>query len=184
MIGALLVGVLGCSDDRGMDVSARVVERSVPAPAPVPVRRTRSLRLEASWGGDPVSCEPPCAVVPVGRAEATSAREGHGPALAVDGDPATAWCGIRGRRDQLMIRFDPPSRVDSMVVHAAGIGRLALTTDRWDEASVALGPFAEGASPPHVALGLDEVTFVNLEIAGLHEGGAGCIEEIAFTSGG
>lgn len=184
MIPLVLAGVLGCGREPEPDVAARFVERAVAAPAPVPVRRTRSLRLEAAWGGDPVLCEPPCAVVPVGSAEASSARDGHGAALAVDGDPVTAWCGVRGRRDQLMLRFDPPSRVDSMVVHAAGVRTLALTSDRWDEATLTLGAFAEGARPPHVALGLDEVTFVNLEITALHDGGAGCIEEIAFTSGG
>lgn len=165
-------------------VVAVVVEAERVPEAPKAPLRTRSVRLDAAWGAGSPACEPPCSSAVIHRLEASSARAGHPAEHAVDDDPNTSWCGVRGRRDQLLVHFEPPISIDGLVVRAPGVARLVITSDRWDEAVVQLGPPTEGASAPHAVLDFDEVGFLNVEITSLHEGGSGCIDELAFTTGG
>ncbi|MCB9677580.1 MAG: hypothetical protein H6737_20910 [Alphaproteobacteria bacterium] len=162
-------------------VSFEVVEPDPLPPAPRAVHRPRSLRLEAAWGAGSPPCDPPCAMVSIARLEASSERGGDVAGHAIDGDLATAWCGERGRKDQILARFAQPSDVAAVVVHARGVAKIALTSSEWDEAIVTLGAPIDGAAPPWVPLGFSGSELVNVEIVELHDGGPGCIEEIAFV---
>lgn len=101
--------------------------------------------------------------------------------LALDGDPATAWCGIGGAGEQLSLALPGPAQLRSLrFLAATGAPRwrtLLLITDRRDRLVVSL------PDAPEVSLELDlpGVQFVQIEAMELASEGTACIAEIALA---
>jgi hypothetical protein len=135
-----------------------------------------SLKRFADWGQGGPTCEDGCATVHVAYLQASSGRAD----AALDADVSTSFCGKPG--DHLLVAFERPYDIASMVLYARGVSSVKLVSGAWDEAVVELGshPGLE-ASPPWVDLGFEAAEAIRIEVTGVQGPDPGCIQEVVFT---